>query len=130
MSVPKRLAVIEAGSKGIRLLVVRRRESPPGMDVLESRGEVGNLGEALGRNAGRMRPDNIRASLLHVRRFFRLARRRHADRIELVGTEVFRRAANVERIPRLAPRAAGAADPRAGGRGRRLVLRRLLGPPP
>ena len=55
MSVPKRLAVIEAGSKGIRLLVVRRRESPPGMDVLESRGEVGNLGEALGRNAGRMR---------------------------------------------------------------------------
>ena len=95
MSTPKRLAVIEAGSKGIRLLVVRRRESPPGMDILESRGEVGNLGEALGRNAGRMRRDNIRASLLHVRRFFRLARRRHADRIELVGTEVFRRAANV-----------------------------------
>jgi exopolyphosphatase/pppGpp-phosphohydrolase len=96
MGVLKRLAVIEVGTKGIRLLVVRRRESPPGMDILESRGELGNLGEALARNQGRMHPDNIRASALHVHRFFRLARRRDADRVVLVGTEVFRRAANVD----------------------------------
>ena len=45
MSEFERIAVIEVGTKGIRLLVVQRRNPPEGMEVLESRGELGNLGK-------------------------------------------------------------------------------------
>ncbi len=91
MSEFERLAVIEVGTKGIRLLVVQRREPPLGMEVLETRGDLGNLGEGLDQNAGRMNPKNIQISLDLVRQFLSLAQAKNPDRIELVGTEVFRR---------------------------------------
>jgi exopolyphosphatase/pppGpp-phosphohydrolase len=94
MSRPARLAVIEVGTKGVRLLVAERREPPQGMEVLRSQGELGYLGEGLEQNAGRMQPENIRRTLDHVRRFLDLARAHHPDQVVLVGTDVFRRAAN------------------------------------
>ena len=96
MSESERIAVIEVGTKGIRLLVVQRRNPPQGMEVLESRGELGNLGEGLDYNGGRMKPENIALSLDYIRKYLKLAQSREPDRIELVGTEVFRRASNVE----------------------------------
>jgi exopolyphosphatase/pppGpp-phosphohydrolase len=103
MSVFERLAVIEVGTKGIRLLVVQRRDPSLGMEVLESRGELGNLGEGLDQNHGRMRPENIRLSLDHVRDYLQMAESKNPDRIELVGTEVFRRATNVDEFRELLP---------------------------
>jgi exopolyphosphatase/pppGpp-phosphohydrolase len=104
MSELDRLAVIEVGTRGIRLLVVERRDPPEGMEILQSRGELGNLGEGLDRSTGRIRPDNIRASLEPVRRFLRMAQALSPDRILLVGTHVFRRARNVDAFRALVPK--------------------------
>jgi exopolyphosphatase/pppGpp-phosphohydrolase len=104
MSESETIAVIEVGTKGIRLLVVQRRRPPHGMEVLESRGELGNLGEGLDQNGGRMDPENIQLSLDFVRRYLQLAQSRDCDRIELVGTEVFRRATNVEEFREQLPK--------------------------
>ncbi len=104
MSEFERIAVIEVGTKGIRLLVVQRRKPPQGMEVLESRGELGNLGEGLDQNGGRMKPENIELSLDYVRRYLRMAQDREPDRIELVGTEVFRRATNVDEFREQLPK--------------------------
>ncbi len=104
MSELDRLAVIEVGTRGIRLLVVERRDPPEGMEILHSRGEVGNLGEGLDQNDGRMQTENIQANLGQVRAFLRMAQALSADRILLVGTHVFRCARNVDafrdRLPR------------------------------
>ena len=104
MSEFERIAVIEVGTKGIRLLVVQRRHRARGMEILESRGELGNLGEGLDQNSGRMKPENIQLSLDYVRRYLQMAQSRDPDRIELVGTEVFRRATNVEEFRALLPK--------------------------
>jgi exopolyphosphatase / guanosine-5'-triphosphate,3'-diphosphate pyrophosphatase len=96
MSELDRLAVIEVGTRGIRLLVVERRDPPEGMAVLQSRGELGNLGEGLDQNDGRMQAENIQDNLDRVRRFLRMAQALAADRILLVGTHVFRCARNVD----------------------------------
>jgi exopolyphosphatase/guanosine-5'-triphosphate,3'-diphosphate pyrophosphatase len=104
MSEFERIAVIEVGTKGIRLLVVQRRNPPQGMEVLESRGELGNLGEGLDQNGGRMKPENIEVSLDYVRRYLRMAQDREPGRIELVGTEVFRRATNVDEFREQLPK--------------------------
>ena len=103
MSEFERIAVIEVGTKGIRLLVVQRRNPPQGMEILESRGELGNLGEGLDQNNGRMNPENMKLSLDYIRRYLQIAQSREPDRIELVGTEVFRRATNVEEFRALLP---------------------------
>jgi exopolyphosphatase/pppGpp-phosphohydrolase len=103
MSVSERLAVIEVGTKGIRLLVVQRGTRPHGMDILESRGELGNLGEGLDQNHGRMKRENIQLSLEHVQNYLKIAESKDPARIELVGTEVFRRATNVEEFTTLLP---------------------------
>ena len=73
MSGADRLAVIEAGSKGIRLLVVERRRPPEDMSVLRSQGQLGYLGEGLAENHGLMRPENVRLGLSHIDRFLALA---------------------------------------------------------
>ncbi len=104
MSEFERIAVIEVGTKGIRLLVVQRRNPPHGMEVLESRGELGNLGEGLDQNGGRMNPQNIELSLDYIRRYLRMAQDLDPARIELVGTEVFRRATNVDEFRDLLPK--------------------------
>ncbi len=96
MSELDRLAVIEVGTRGIRLLVVERRDPPDGMAILQSRGELGNLGEGLDQNDRRMQTENIQDNLDRVRRFLRMAQTLSADRILLVGTHVFRRARNVD----------------------------------
>ena len=62
MSEFDRLAVIEVGTRGIRLLVVQRRDPPEGMEVLQSRGDLGNLGEGLDQNDGRMKPRTSRST--------------------------------------------------------------------
>ena len=84
--------------------MVQSCNSPQGMEILESRGELGNLGEGLDHNGGRMNRQNIQLSLDYVRRYLRIAQSRHADRIELVGTEVFRRATNVGEFRALLPK--------------------------
>jgi exopolyphosphatase/pppGpp-phosphohydrolase len=96
MSELDRLAVIEVGTRGIRLLVVERRNPPEGMAILQSRGEIGNLGQGLDQNDGRMESEVIRDNVDRVRRFLRMAQALGADRIVLVGTHVFRCARNVD----------------------------------
>src|SRR5262249_59134705 len=66
------------------------------MAVLASLGELGLLGAGLEGHAGRMQPENIGRSLAHVRAFLETARGLAPGRTVLVGTEVFRRAANVD----------------------------------
>ena len=51
-----------------------------------------------------MNPENIELSLDYVRRYLKLAQTRDPERIELVGTEVFRRATNVEEFSDLLPK--------------------------
>ena len=104
MSKPGRLAVVEVGSKGIRLLVAERRDLPEGMEVLRSLGDRGFLGEGLEQNQGRMRRGNIERSLGLVRKFLGMTESFDPERVELVGTEVFRRAANVDEFRAGLPR--------------------------
>src|SRR5438034_5089222 len=96
MAWPDRLAVIEAGSRGVRLLVVEQRPPPEGMAVLRSQGELGLLGEGLDENQGRMRPENIRRTLAHIERFRAALDCYRPQQVVLAGTEVLRRAGNVE----------------------------------
>ncbi len=103
MTQSHRLAIIEVGTKGVRLFVAERRDLPLGMQELESRGEQGFLGEHLAANQGRMSRGNIDRSLSHVRRLLDIAGRHRPDRIVLVGTEVFRRATNNEEFTRHLP---------------------------
>ncbi len=103
MSELDRLAVIEVGTRGIRLLVVERRDPPEAMEILQSRGELGNLGEGLDKSTGRIHPDIIEANLDQVRRFLRMAQALGSDRILLVGTHVFRCARNVDQFRALVP---------------------------
>jgi exopolyphosphatase/guanosine-5'-triphosphate,3'-diphosphate pyrophosphatase len=95
MSTPGRLAIIEVGSKGIRLLVAEPRDPPEGMEVLRSLGDRGNLGEGLEHNQGRIQRKHIERNLGLVHKFLRIAEPFRPDRMALVGTEVFRRATNV-----------------------------------
>jgi exopolyphosphatase/pppGpp-phosphohydrolase len=104
MRKPGRLAVVEVGSKGIRLLVAERRDLPEGMEVLRSLGDRGLLGEGLEQNQGRMRRGNIERSLGLVRKFLGMTESFDPERVELVGTEVFRRATNVEEFRAGLPR--------------------------
>jgi hypothetical protein len=95
MSGAERLAVIEVGTRGIRLLVAERRELPQGMAVLRTAGDRGNLGEGL-ETRGEMARENIQRSLQVVSKFLGQARSFDPGRILLVGTDVFRRARNVD----------------------------------
>jgi exopolyphosphatase/pppGpp-phosphohydrolase len=103
MTRPRRLAVIEIGTKGIRLVVAERRDPPDGMKVLKSKGGQANLGEGLEEHLGRMQPDNLQHSLVLVREYQAEAERFQPDQAVVVGTEVLRRAVNVnelrERLP-------------------------------
>ena len=96
MTRPERLAVIEIGSKGIRMLVAERREPPEGMMILESKGGQSNLGEGLEKNQGRMQRENIHRSVALVQEYQALAERFQPDQVVVVGTEVLRRTANVD----------------------------------
>ncbi|MBI1915545.1 MAG: hypothetical protein HYS12_12550 [Planctomycetes bacterium] len=96
MSTASRLAVVEVGSKGIRLVIAEQRGPPEGMKVLRSLGDRGLLGEGLEQNQGRIRRGNIERSLALVRKFLGIAESFGPGRVELVGTEVFRRAVNVD----------------------------------
>jgi exopolyphosphatase/pppGpp-phosphohydrolase len=96
MTRPDRLAVIEVGTKGIRLLVAERRDPPEGMKVLESKGAQSNLGEGLKNNQGRMQRDNLHHSQALVREYQALANRFEPAQVVVVGTEVLRRAANLD----------------------------------
>ena len=96
MTRPDRLAVIEVGTKGIRLLVAERREPPEGMRVLESKGAQSNLGEGLENNQGQMQRENLHRSLALVHEYQILANRFQPAQVVVVGTEVLRRAANID----------------------------------
>ena len=76
-----------------------------------------------------MNPENIQISLDLVRRFLSLAQARNPDRIELVGTEVFRCARNVDEFRDHLPEPLSLSDHEAGGGGRRLLPGRMLGAP-
>ncbi len=74
------------------------------MEILESRGELGNLGEGLDQNGGRMNRREHPAQPGLRSTVPQMAQSRDPDRIELVGTEVFRRATNVEEFRDLLPK--------------------------
>jgi exopolyphosphatase/guanosine-5'-triphosphate,3'-diphosphate pyrophosphatase len=96
MTRPARLAVIEVGTKGIRLLVAERCDPPEGLMVLKSKGGQANLGAGLVKHRGRMQPDNLDRTLALVHEYQAEAEAFRPDQVVVVGTEVLRRAANAD----------------------------------
>lgn len=88
---PGRVAVVDIGTNTIRLLLAE--QGPDGHRVLDEFGEVTSLGASLTRT-GRIGAEDIQVSEDCLIEAVRRAHAASAELFDLVGTEVFRRAAN------------------------------------
>jgi exopolyphosphatase/guanosine-5'-triphosphate,3'-diphosphate pyrophosphatase len=86
-----RFGVVDVGTNTVRLLAVSVADD--GIDILDEFGEVTRLGGAL-HATGRIAPEDAERTLACLRTAVARARRAGVTAIDIVGTEVFRRAAN------------------------------------
>lgn len=100
----KRVAIIEAGSRGLRLLVAERRPLPQGMSILSTAGQISRLAAAVSPIDQTLPPESIARSTEVIIEFAARALSFAPQATLLVGTEVFRRLGNREEVARLIPR--------------------------
>lgn len=86
-----RFGVIDVGTNTVRLLAVSVEDA--GIDILDEFGEVTRLGGAL-HTTGRIAPEDAERTLACLRTAVTRARGVGVATLDIVGTEVFRRAAN------------------------------------